>query len=211
MSRSIPRARPDGYTGAQLVFEGGSLILDFRKNGGHFAFTDDELEPVREYDEDGVWDGFLAKLPYAELEAIRDFLNKWLPPAESGAHSPSEASAATETLDDPILPSGGAGELREKVARIVRWAVNGALCNPAELRTDVVDHTTDAILSLLEAPTPSGSISTDGPHEITEHRRWLARQLIDSKLSDEEAYGIVRHSPAVTPSTDTATSGEGGA
>jgi hypothetical protein len=66
-------------TGAQLVFEGGALLLDFRQQRGHFAFTDDELEPIREHDEDGVWDGYLARLPNAELEAIRDFLNKWLP------------------------------------------------------------------------------------------------------------------------------------
>lgn len=66
-------------TGAQLVFEGGSLMLDFRKGRGNFAFTDDQLEPVREVDEDGVWDGYLVRLPNSELEAIRDFLNKWLP------------------------------------------------------------------------------------------------------------------------------------
>lgn len=66
-------------TGAQLRFEGGGLTLDFRKGRGHFAFTDDELEPVREYDEDGVWDGHLVRLPNSELAAIRDFLNKWLP------------------------------------------------------------------------------------------------------------------------------------
>lgn len=37
------------------------------------------------------------------------------------------------------------------------------------------------------------SRATDGPHEIGEHRRWLARQLTDSKLTDAEAYSIVRH------------------
>lgn len=66
-------------TGANLVFYGGSLSLDFRKGGGHFAFTDAQLEPVREVDEDGVWDGHLVRVPQSELRALRDFLNKWVP------------------------------------------------------------------------------------------------------------------------------------
>jgi hypothetical protein len=82
-------------TGAQLVFEGGSLGLDFRKRRGNFAFTDEQLEPVREYDEDGVWDGFLVKLPNSELEAIRDFLNKWLPP-----QPPCTVFGVTEIVTD---------------------------------------------------------------------------------------------------------------
>ncbi len=41
-------------------------------------------------------------------------------------------------------------------------------------------------------------ISTDGPHKPCEHRVWLARQLLDSKLTDDEAYGIVAFSPAVS-------------
>lgn len=45
----------------------------------------------------------------------------------------------------------------------------------------------------VEAP----SISTDGPHAIGLGRRWLARQLLDSMLTDAEAYGIVRHAPAL--------------
>lgn len=73
-------------TGAQIVFEGGSLVLDFRRKSGSFAFTDDQLEPVREYDEDGVWDGYLVRLPGSELAAIRDFLNEWLPKAEEPSH-----------------------------------------------------------------------------------------------------------------------------
>ena len=118
-------------TGAALVFEGGSLQLDFRKKRGHFAFTDDQLEPVREYDEDGVWDGFLVKLPNSELEAVRDFLNKWLPPqpshtggvteivtddacdllfpAENDANSPAEGRAGNLPPDEPIHSGEGVG------------------------------------------------------------------------------------------------------
>lgn len=49
------------------------------------------------------------------------------------------------------------------------------------------------------SPLPGGlpPISLDGPHEIDFHRQWLARQLLDSKLDDEEAYSIVRHDPAI--------------
>lgn len=42
------------------------------------------------------------------------------------------------------------------------------------------------------------AISKDGPHKPSDHRVWLARQLLDSKLDDSEAYGIVCHSPAVS-------------
>lgn len=41
-------------------------------------------------------------------------------------------------------------------------------------------------------------ISTDGPHKPDDHRVWLARQLLDSKLDDEEAYGVVAFFPAVS-------------
>jgi hypothetical protein len=84
--------------GAALSFDGGNLQLNLRgypdPGSGHFAFTDDQLEPVREYDEDGVWDGFLVKLPASEIIALRDFLNKWLPPAEG---RPSDLAAQPTT------------------------------------------------------------------------------------------------------------------
>lgn len=42
------------------------------------------------------------------------------------------------------------------------------------------------------------AISKDGPNETDRHGRfWLARQLLDSKLTAEEAYGIVAHHPAI--------------
>lgn len=39
---------------------------------------------------------------------------------------------------------------------------------------------------------PLWSISKDGPHKLTWQRRWLARQLMDSHLSTDEAMGIVK-------------------
>lgn len=53
--------------------------------------------------------------------------------------------------------------------------------------------------AILKAAYP---ILSDGPHKITDHRRWLARQLLDSQLSEEEAYGIVRYSPGVNSSSE---------
>lgn len=40
-------------------------------------------------------------------------------------------------------------------------------------------------------------ISFDGTNKISDHRVWLARQLLDSKLDDGEAYSIVFYSPAM--------------
>lgn len=37
---------------------------------------------------------------------------------------------------------------------------------------------------------PLWGISKDGPHELTWQRRWLARQLMDNRLTTDEAMGI---------------------
>ena len=42
------------------------------------------------------------------------------------------------------------------------------------------------------------AISHDGPHKPGEHRVWLARQLLDSRLTEDEAYSTVAHSPAIS-------------
>jgi hypothetical protein len=42
------------------------------------------------------------------------------------------------------------------------------------------------------------AISHDGPHKPGEHRIWLARQLLDSRLTEDEAYSTVAHSPAIS-------------
>ena len=51
--------------------------------------------------------------------------------------------------------------------------------------------------ALTSSSATGGDITTDGPHNIEDHRRWLARQLLDSNLSADEAYSIVEHSPAL--------------
>jgi len=53
-----------------------------------------------------------------------------------------------------------------------------------------------ALRGEMERSLPS--ISLDGEHAISDHRRWLARQLLDSRLDDGEAYSIVAYHPAIT-------------
>jgi hypothetical protein len=60
-----------------------------------------------------------------------------------------------------------------------------------------------ALPSLLAAARASQDatpwpISTDGPHKISDHRCWLARQLMDSRHDERTAIGIVACSPAIT-------------
>lgn len=45
---------------------------------------------------------------------------------------------------------------------------------------------------------PELTIDKDGPYLPDYHRRWLARQLMDSKLTDDEAYGIVAYHPSIS-------------
>lgn len=55
----------------------------------------------------------------------------------------------------------------------------------------------DFIQALPPAPAAEPAISTDGPHEISKTRKWLARQLLDSMLSEKEAFSVVAYSPAL--------------
>jgi hypothetical protein len=45
---------------------------------------------------------------------------------------------------------------------------------------------------------PLWEISKDGPIEIGHQRRWLARQLMDSKLTEHEAMSIVAFHPQIS-------------
>lgn len=80
--------------------------------------------------------------------------------------------------------------------------------HPCDLNRQAWDRVVSAVLDAARAQGPGpgeavASISTDGPHEISNHRRWLARQLLDSQLSDTEAFGIVANSPAMIAATPT--------
>ena len=62
------------------------------------------------------------------------------------------------------------------------------------------------ITQALSALSPSSAqggedlppIALDGPHKPDDNRLWLARQLMDSRLTAEEAYSIVAYSPAIS-------------
>ena len=49
----------------------------------------------------------------------------------------------------------------------------------------------------VAVPKEEWVISKDGPHTISPSRRWLARQLMDSHLSDAEALSVVAYAPEV--------------
>jgi hypothetical protein len=49
---------------------------------------------------------------------------------------------------------------------------------------------------------PGASSWGDGPHPITETRRWLVRQLLDNRLSDTEVYSIVAYHPVIQDARD---------
>lgn len=54
----------------------------------------------------------------------------------------------------------------------------------------------------MPLPTPPdarehSSISTDGPNAIDGQRAWLARQLMDSRLTEAEAFGIIAFHPQI--------------
>ena len=63
-----------------------------------------------------------------------------------------------------------------------------------------------ALAARPAAPTQSAAqtgevdlppISLDGPHKPDGNRLWLSRQLLDSRLTAEEAYSIVAYSPSI--------------
>lgn len=84
---------------------------------------------------------------------------------------------------------GASGYMRSRQDRAVRdW---NARPNEAALLSEIA-----ALRDEMERSLPS--ISLDGEHAISDHRRWLARQLLDSRLDDGEAYSIVAYHPAIT-------------
>lgn len=151
-----------------LVFEGGTLVLNMEgyadPGSGHFAFTEDDLHPLSEYDDEdgGRWDGFLAKLPASELVAIRDFLNTHLP-AETDLSGPQGTEAALSVHDAPKPPLREEGEERERIEKAVREAVSRTrnirlyrIDQRQEIVEEIVSETVSAILSTLQGEGGQG-------------------------------------------------------
>lgn len=66
---------------------------------------------------------------------------------------------------------------------------------------DMADSMARDLAAPPAVPDPADwPVAKDGPHKITDERCWLARKLVDSKLSDKEAFSCVRHHPDVSGS-----------
>lgn len=76
--------------------------------------------------------------------------------------------------------------------------LEGAANGVVSMKTDRGDYglLNEAAAALREMQRFMPPISFDGPNVPNEHRLWLARQLLDSKLSDDEAFGIARSFPS---------------
>lgn len=73
---------------------------------------------------------------------------------------------------------------------------------PVHLSADAAYGWTCGYEAALAALSPSREgveppISLDGPHKPGEQRQWLARQLLDSRLDDEEAFSVVAFHPDI--------------
>lgn len=87
-----------------------------------------------------------------------------------------------------------------------------ALAGREALRDAMTPEVVASLLSTIEGQAAAlervedgyWQITKDGPHEIGFQRRWLARQLLDSKLTEDEAYAIVSHHPDISRRGDAA-------
>lgn len=52
-------------------------------------------------------------------------------------------------------------------------------------------------IKVMDTSLSAHPMANDGPHKPNQHRLWLAQILLDSKLTDEEAYSIIHHHPAI--------------
>lgn len=130
-------------------------------------------------------------VPLPTLEQIARVID---PDAWEHVDSCHEAMKRADDTDLKILRSVVDRRLRESGSIAVAEKVSALFeaASPALAAT-----------SVGEADLPP--ISLDGPHRPNTHRRWLSRKLLDSKLTDDEAYGIVRCHPAISdtpPSAD---------
>lgn len=125
-----------------------------------------------------------------------------------GCRTKAEAIAAWNTR--PIQPNPEGLDL-EKAARLMcrqyygdhRGMSGDGLAKTVESDWPAFADNAGEVLALIAAARASRptsgegepSISLDGPNQIGFNRQWLSRQLLDSKLTDREAYGIVAYYP----------------
>lgn len=86
-------------------------------------------------------------------------------------------------------------ERLECTAKIAEDDGYSVLADPKDL--------TEAAAALREMERFMPAISFDGPNMPNDHRLWLARQLLDSKLTDDEAFSIARSFPSAPDQSKT--------
>lgn len=104
-------------------------------------------------------------------------------------------------------PESGASKLHAIIIGLVLSAFHSPPSGPVVWTEEKLKAAQDRARSLADSivgyvnPSddlePHRQISADGPVSISNTRRWLARQLMDSRLEEAEALGIVAHHPAV--------------
>ena len=113
-------------------------------------------------------------------------------PADMEARTPAPEGEAWRTV--PVEPTEAMIEAAHAL-----WGegtgVNYVQLEPEDFYAAMLAASPVVPVGSEEALPP---ISLDGPHKIGEHRQWLARQLLDSRQDDAEAYSTVIYSPAMT-------------
>lgn len=96
-------------------------------------------------------------------------------------------------------------KLKEAITVLTRMRENRAGTNNAAIATErrALDTVIEALTAWNTRPDegelePDWAVSKDGPIKIGDQRRWLARKLMDSKLTDKEAFGIVCYHPNIS-------------
>lgn len=117
----------------------------------------------------------------------------------------NRCSADVVAFNGPDDPGGRKRSAEQWNRRAEKAPVHPCTCHPDDsppvpcarkyALSECLAARAEGVAALQQAGEPS--ISTDGPHNIGDHRRWLARQLLDSQLSDREALRIVAYSPAL--------------
>ncbi len=103
----------------------------------------------------------------------------------------------------PVPPAGGEGEAQLRFMSANLRDIEGTedfLIHYHE-RVLVADNIDAALAARAQPPAGEAGlppIALDGPHRPNEQRQWLSRQLLDSRLTDAEAYSIVAYHPSVS-------------
>jgi hypothetical protein len=138
----------------------------------------------------------------AELEGLLERATPWRLGADLIGIHPDWRDAFGNNTPESCTRNGFAKSIAK--VPMAGWRDIDAQVADAELIVAAI-NALPTLISALKAgredlegrAVPEWPISVDGPHSIDDKRRWLARQLMDSKLSAEEAFDIVAYHPAI--------------